>query len=270
MSPRTRKDENIWKLLFDECNVLSDVEKNGYCIVTAKEIHRVVPGYEPRNIARFISTKAVPQIFRENNLSILPTENGAYMIAPFIIFHKQEKEPYLPVVNWAVRRNLQSFDSLHFKFNEATAVNFAYMNGILENFLEDTNIVPAVSGRMHTGEFRFDVLLENGSRKNIKVNRVQMEIDASYEGEHFLSLIEAKNERMNDIIIRQLYFPYRTLAERVSKEIKNIFMVYYDRCFDMYQYEFAEPEYFNSITLAKHCLYKLTSTDEGTEYAVSR
>ena len=46
--------------------------------------------------------------------------------------------------------------------------------------------------------------------KNIIVDSAQIEIDAAYEGEEFLSIFEAKMNISDDFIIRQLYYPYRT------------------------------------------------------------
>lgn len=266
-----RKDyDSAWEAIFRSCHVFERIQRNGYCIVTAGDIHRIVPGYEPRNIARFASLKSTPKIFRENNLSILPTENGAYMIAPFMIFHELEKEDDEELLNWPIHQKLQSFESLQFEYNEATAVNLAYVSGILGDFLDDENIVPAICGRMHTSDFCFDVLLQNGKRMPVEAHHVQMEIDAAYEGDKYLSLIEAKNEGTREIVIRQLYYPYRTWKDRINKEIKNIFIVYRNSVFTMYQYRFAEPNYYNSITLEKHRIYKLIWTNKDGKDAISR
>ena len=41
--------------------------------------------------------------------------------------------------------------------SEAIALNCANACGILEDFLEDENLVSTVSGRMSSGEFRFNI-----------------------------------------------------------------------------------------------------------------
>ncbi|MFR7880670.1 MAG: DUF6997 domain-containing protein [Christensenellales bacterium] len=54
----------------------------------------------------------------------------------------------------------------------------AYLTGMLEDFLEDEQIVPTVSGRMASSKFSFEIF--NTSTKNydeILVENSQIEID---------------------------------------------------------------------------------------------
>ncbi len=53
----------------------------------------------------------------------------------------------------------------------------------------------------------------------LAVTNAQVEIDAGFESNDCVFLIEAKLEAVDDFIIRQLYYPYRLWQNRVSKPV---------------------------------------------------
>ena len=57
----------------------------------------------------------------------------------------------------------------------------------------------------------------------IKVSGVQTEVDAGYEGKNQIVLIEAKNFDASNIIIRQLYYPYRQWQSKTKKKVVTLF-----------------------------------------------
>lgn len=89
----------------------------------------------------------------------------------------------------------------------------------------------------------------------------QIEIDGGYEGDNSLSLIEAKNYISDDFLIRQLYYPYRLWNNKINKQVRPIFFTYSNGIFHLREYEFADPELYNSIRLIKHKKYTI---QEGT------
>ena len=60
----------------------------------------------------------------------------------------------------------------------------------------------------------------------IKEDFRQIEIDAAYEGIHYLSLFEAKRDLSDDFLVRQLYYPFRVWSERVTKTVKPVFLIF--------------------------------------------
>lgn len=51
---------------------------------------------------------------------------------------------------------------------------------------------------------------------------VQTEVDAGYEGKERLVLIEAKNRSKNNVIIRQLYYPFRQWTTHVAQKSVSV------------------------------------------------
>ena len=145
-----------------------------------------------------------------------------------------------------------------FLVSEAIALNCANACGILNDFLEDDELVSTVSGRMSSGSFEFSINTALGT-KNITVSNSQIEIDAAYEGIHYLSLFEAKRDLSDDFLIRQLYYPFRVWSERVTKTVKSIFLIFSNGMFNLYQYQFEDPQNYNSLKLVKQKNYVIVT-----------
>ena len=94
----------------------------------------------------------------------------------------------------------------------------------------------------------------------VSVNNSQIEIDAAFEGKESLSLIEAKRDISEDFLIRQLYYPFRVWNRRVTKKVRPIFLVYSNGIFSLYEYEFQNPDFYNSLVLIKQKNYSIEDT----------
>ena len=215
----TKNDES-WKKIFREYDILYHVEREGSFKISAAQIKKF---REPRLMTKFDHKINLPTIFLENNLSILPITRGDYIISHFKTWHDFE-----PITSFIIPTTLpEHLQSLNAKniFSETVALNCALTSGIIADFTGDENIFPTVSGRMSSGNFVFKI---SDTTKNffheVSVNNSQIEIDAAFEGINFLTLIEAKNDLSDDFLIRQLYYPYRTWLSRVTKPIKTIFL----------------------------------------------
>ena len=95
----------------------------------------------------------------------------------------------------------------------------------------------------------------------IEVKGVQIEVDAGYEGERDVILIEAKIGTRKSFNIRQLYYPYRHFSQIVTtKRIRPIFFEYdvSRATYTLYEYHFADPLILNSIQLSRCCVYALS------------
>ena len=246
--------EECWTKIFDTYNIMKQIEQDGKFIIKASEIKKFK---EPRLMAKFDHHFNLPSIFKKNNLSILPVSRGSYIIAPFITYNKFGSNTGI-AKNISIPGYMQSF-KLDNIVNEAMALNCAYSCGILNDFLEDEDLFPTVSGRMGSGKFEFTIDTQNG-KQTISVDKSQIEIDAAYEGLRYLSLFEAKNDIYEDFLIRQLYYPYRTWLNKVEKEIKSVFLIYTNGYFSLYQYRFKEPYNYNSIELVKQANYQISTS----------
>lgn len=217
---------------------------------------------EPRLMAKFDHSINLPQIFTENQLAILPISRGDYVISHFITYKLFENlDTSINKAN--LPSYIQSLDTNNIS-SEAIAINCAYASGILADFLEEDNLHPTVSGRMGSGCFDFYIKnSRNQMLSHVEVNKSQIEIDAAFEGINSLALIEAKRDISDDFLVRQLYYPFRTLSKRVSKKVKPVFLVYSNGIFNLYEYSFMEPYSYNSLVLIKQKNYSIEDTEIG-------
>lgn len=198
----------------------------------------------------------LPKVFTNNQLAILPITRGDYIISSFQAY-KEFEEPSNKIERVSIPAHIQSLMP-RFLLSEAIALNCANACGILEDFLEDEELTATVSGRMSSGEFDFNINTKLGTRM-VSVANSQIEIDAAYEGINYLSLFEAKRDLSDDFLVRQLYYPFRVWNKRVTKPIKSVFLVFSNGIFNLYQYEFSDPQNYSSLKLVKQKNYMIAT-----------
>ncbi len=246
-------NDTAWGNLFEKYRILDEIRQNGHFLISASQIKEF---REPRLMTKFDHKVNLPAVFSQNGLSILPVTRGDYVISSFSAY-KEFDPPSGQVQRISVPLSLQSL-SPQFLVSEAIALNCAYACGILHDFLEEAIILPTVSGRMSSGQFGFFVDTAWGSRQ-VFVSNSQIEIDAAYEGNRFLSLFEAKRDLSEDFLIRQLYYPYRVWSSRVMKPVKTVFLIFSNGVFQLYQYQFDQPFNYNSLRLVKQKNYVIAA-----------
>ena len=72
-----------------------------------------------------------------------------------------------------------------------------------------------------------------------------------------MNLIEAKNSLSKDFIIRQLYYPYRLWSNKITKNVRSIFLTYTNGIFHLREYTFENINHYNSIKLVKQQKYAI-------------
>ena len=251
------KNERAWNQLFIQNNYLLNLEQTPYIEVTANQINTV---REARLMTKFDHSCQLPSLFQKYHLSILPLSRGAYALGRFNLFHPFEQ--FLPqhqTIRIAFPAYLESLND-HTINSEAVAIHVAYAAKILNDFTNETALYPTISGRMGAGEFDFLITDTNKTMLTLHVENAQIEIDAGYESDKALYLIEAKNHLADDFIVRQLYYPYRLWSERVKKPVRLLYLVYSDGIYYLYEYAFTDPRCYNSIYCVKKQRYVL---DDG-------
>lgn len=246
-------NDSAWESLFDKYNILDAVRNQGEFVISASQIKEF---REPRLMTKFDHKVNLPSIFARNNLAILPVTRGDYVISSFSAY-KEFESPSDEVQRISIPAHIQSLMP-QFLVGEAIALNCANACGILSDFLEDDELVSTVSGRMSSGEFNFNIDTASGT-KSIAVNNSQIEIDAAYEGIQYLSLFEAKRDLSDDFLVRQLYYPYRVWGNRVTKPVKPVFLIFSNGVFNLYQYQFSDPQSYNSLQLVKQKNYVIAT-----------
>ena len=189
-----------------------------------------------------------PQVFSDNGLFLLPVRNGHYVIV--------RGEGYIdisditsPPVEFTPKAEFELQTSL-VGDSEMQHLDFAHASGILEDFVGEGKLYLTIRGRKYTPEFKFRV-----GDSNILTKGVQTEVDAGYEGEDVVVLIEGKNTKMQDTIIRQLYYPFRKWGIETSKRIIPMFFEKRGDEYMFWMYEFTDLNDYNSIIMVRCKIY---------------
>lgn len=255
------KNQAAWTKIFNDYNVLETIENQGFFLINSSDINKY---REARLMTKFDTRLNLPDIFKANKLSILPTSRGGYIISHFEAY-KEFEVMNDDIINVSFPSYIESIDFNNIT-SESIAINCAFISGILEDFIEDDTILPTVNGRMSSSIFDFYILnSKNKSKIKVDVTNSQLEIDGGFEGAHSLVLLEAKNSLSDDFLVRQLYYPFRLWRSLVSKDVKPVFMTYSNSIFSLYEYNFKDPDDYNSLELIKHKNYSFEATSISME-----
>jgi hypothetical protein len=243
--------DKAWKILFEKHDIVEKVSVTGSFKIKASEINTVK---EARLMAKFDQSTQLPEIFQNNNLSILPISRGEYIIGPFQTHEKVVYPKYKPTL--VSIPNLETIDYTNL-YSEASALLFAFNSGIIKDIVNSTDIHYTVNGRMSSGCFNYNINSKNNIKlpQKIIVQNAQVEIDAGYEFANGFCIVEAKNIAIEEILIRQLYYPYRLWTGKISKPVIPLLMVYSNDIFYFFQYHFEDINNYNSLKLISYKSY---------------
>lgn len=259
------KNDVAWEKLFTCHNILQKIGDQGSFEITSEQINEV---RESRLMAKFDQSVKLPSIFKENNLSILPITRKKYMLGHFDthlkVNYEYEDVNNVNTIYVSFPNQIQSIDYTNL-YSESLVINCAFNAGIID-CLFDEQCFHTLSGRMSTKEFDFKIRnLKDGSYYDLSVNGSQCEIDAGFESLNYLLIIEAKNYKVNDFLIRQLYYPYRLWKNKIEKHVIPILMTYYNSEFSFFIYKFEDDHDYNSIRLIEQKKYVIRPEDMSRE-----
>lgn len=249
------KNDIAWEKIFSKYKIIDKVLSDSHTIISSAHINEF---REARLMTKFDHKSQLPKLFSENNLSILPTSRGGYVIGTFETFSDFNTDD-IEVTKIEFPTFLESLDYRDIT-SEATAINCAFVSKILHDFTEEESLLPTVSGRMSSSSFDFNINSSKGLFK-VNVGNSQIEIDGGYEGDNSLNLIEAKNYISDDFLVRQLYYPYKLWKGKIHKQVRPIFLTYSNGIFHLREYAFTNINHYNSLVLVKHKKY---AVQEGT------
>jgi hypothetical protein len=231
---------------------------------TSKDLHFItaddiksITGHEPRLMAKFDSTKDVPPIMKKHGYILLPVKNGTYAIVRGNGFHELEElnktEDYYSKVSFPLTTAYRGT-------SEAQLLDYSFNSGAIEEIIDKGALYPSIRGRERSREFSFKI-----NKTKLDVKGVQIEVDSGFEGKDCIVLVEAKNNRSEDFLIRQLFYPYRNFRlVSPDKKIIPVFFTYSvdDRIFNFWVYEFTDQNDYNSIKLVGTHSYKILEREE--------
>jgi len=246
-----------WLTIFDAYDIHNhDFDKEPFYI-SAKQIKTACQDFkktaekEVRILCYQAQKKDKPQVFNEKNLFLLPVKNGYYAIIKgqgYTDIPEITSEPILydAKLDFPIESSLVGN-------SEMQHLDFAYATGMIEDFVGIGKLYLTIRGRKYTPEFSFRV-----RNTLVEQKSVQTEVDAGYEGKNHVILIEGKNVKMKDIIIRQLYYPYRKWSKETTKEVLPLFFEKRGFEYMFWMYEFTDEHNYNSIRLVKSARYIMT------------
>jgi hypothetical protein len=243
-----------WEKIFEDYDIIShDFDKEPFHLSSSQikkscQDFKKVAQKEVRILCKQDSRSDRPDIFIKNDLFLLPVKNGYYVIV--------KGEGYVDIAD--IDTPLKTYNSkLDFKLetsevgnSEMQHLDFAYASSLIRTFMNDESLVLTIRGRKYTPEFSFNV-----GNQLIKTKSVQTEVDAGFEGRKNVALIEAKNSKTTNTIIRQLFYPYKQWKLRTQK---NVFLLFFEKrkdIFYIWQYGFTDENNYNSIKLIKSDRY---------------
>lgn len=185
-----------------------------------------------------------PEVMSENGLFLLPVRNGRYAIIKWDGF-LDIPEITTPPIEYESKLDFEIISADVWN-SEMQHLDFAYAVSLIRTFIDDKSLVLSIRWRKRTPEFSF---LVNNHELNVK--SVQTEVDAGFEGRDRLVLIEAKNSKTEDTIIRQLFYPFRQWKTYTNKNVDLLFFEKRGKEYLIWQYDFKDDNDYNSIFLVK-------------------
>lgn len=247
-----------WLSIFDYYKIHDhDFDKAPF-IITAKEMKLALGGFtrtneqEVRIISKQDMRESRPEIFVEKGLFILPIKNGTYAIV------KGEGYVDIPEIEQTTKVYRSKLDFLLETSlvgnSEMQHLDFAYASSLMRTFLEDESLVLTIRGRKYSPPEGFDFYI---GPHLLTAKSVQTEVDAGYEGKNQVVLIEAKNKRTPNVLIRQLYFPFRLWKRHTSKSLDMLFFEKRKNEYSMWRFAFKDEMQYNSIELINSARFEI-------------
>jgi hypothetical protein len=201
---------------------------------------------EVRILCKQDTRESRPQFFKDNGLFLLPVKNGNYMII------RGEGYFDIPAI---VSATTDYKSKLTFKLltaevgnSEMQYLDFAYATSLVRSFIGDDSLVLTIRGRKYTPAFDFKV-----GRHTLSTVSVQTEVDAGFEGKDRLVLVEAKSAGSTNVIIRQIYYPYRQWKIQTGKDVVPLFFEKSGESgpIKIWQLKFTDDNDYNSVQVVK-------------------
>ena len=256
-SSRSSGNTPSWNAIFERYSIHEHDFDAGPFEISADQItaacqHFLRPSQrEVRILCKQDSRESRPQAFRDRGLFLLPIRNGNYAII------KGEGYVDVPPIQSPVQEYSSNFpfalETSEVGDSEMQHLDRAYALSLVRHFVGDDSLVLTIRGRKYTPEFSFVT-----GEFQISTEGVQTEVDAGYEGEKQVVLIEAKSGRARNTIIRQLYYPFRQWQQHTTKTISTLFFQRRKDEYHLWHFGFDNRDDYNSIRLLQSARYRIS------------
>ncbi|MFN7248135.1 MAG: type II restriction enzyme [Microcystis sp.] len=258
MNKNISSRERGWQAVFDRYNLHDHDFCNHPYFIKGEQIKAATKHFETtgerevRILCKQDTRESRPEVFKKLGLFILPVKNGEYVIL------KGEGYVDIPIIETPIQnyRTLLDFqlETSLIGDSEMQHLDFAYASSLIRHFIKDNSLVLTIRGRKYTPEFTLKI-----NDHVLKIKGVQTEVDAGYEGKNQIVLIEAKNLSIDNVIIRQLYYPSRQWQLHTKKKIVTLFFAKKSNIYYLWKFEFENPDNYNSIKLVDSARFAIIS-----------
>lgn len=215
----------------------------------------------PFDVTKIDNSNLLPDEMREENYCVVHLGRGRHRFMPIadVWYHRLETVSQNERKPWKYKPSVLN----HTDMSESNVISFAYNQRIIQSFLYgDIAANPKIYMSRRT---KITTSYSVGTEK-IEVEGLQMELDATFEFEGKVTVLEAKNGFPPDFTLYQLFHPCLDYHEKKIKGVKEIMGCYLLRDKDahtirLYLYTFTRPDDMMSIHLVKKAEYIL----EGEE-----
>ncbi|RNC99554.1 type II restriction enzyme [Lysinibacillus halotolerans] len=246
--------DDAWNQLFIKYNITEKVKIEGSYIITAEQIRELG---DPILMTTFNHATGLPLLFKQNKLSILPNSSTDYVIGNFSAYQNITYNDEIETTLVPIPRNLESIDPTNI-YSDDSVLSCAFVTGMIEDFIE-MKVIPTIFGRITSEEFNYTIKTSNGPEIPLFVKDIDMDIQGGFESEEDFLIINAKNSRLDDFLISQMYFPYRYWTSKINKNVRTIFITFSNDIFNFFEYEFINLNNYNSIRLVKQKNYRINT-----------
>lgn len=247
---------DIWLHILKDSNKISNEteleNENIEIYITAKNIKEAKYNwkgnknqFEPRLLTKYDSKKSRPNLFKKHKLTIIPINNGNYLISKTDIYQEINYQ-YLPFINFTLEKyDGVILNTLNELKGESNILDKLQYSGILDKIIGEKVLQgPLMNGRHRVS---FDAIIGN---KKLNIKGVQCEIDGVFESENIITLVEVKSKILNDFNIKQLYYPFKNIYDKINNK-KKIYCLFIQRDnkknIFIYKYYWEIPNQIDSI-----------------------
>lgn len=253
-------NDKPWEAIFNKYEIYKHDFNKAPFVVTNQQIKAATSHFKQTNekevriLCKQDTRESRPAVFIENGLFLLPTKNGTYAIV--------KGDGYIDIPEIAETAKIYTskldftLDSAKVGNSEMQHLDFAYASSLIRTFLNDDSLVLTIRGRKYTPPFSFYV-----GNQAIETESVQTEVDAGYEGKSQIALIEAKNSKTSNVIIRQLFYPFRQWSHYTQKKVVTLFFEKRLNCYSLWHFEFGNKDDYNSIRLVKSFKFEIAMAE---------
>ena len=184
-------------------------------------------------MTKFDTKESLPNCFLEHNLNLLAIRNGQYAIFKdpgYTSFLEFEEGKMIAIQPQKVQvGDITPLDTLPFsaQMNESSALDFAHYIGLFDKYFSQTK-TPGGYFLTTRGRFYSKPFSITTPTTQLDVQSVQVEVDAGFENESEVLLIEAKTGLRGNTNLRQILYPYLHFKAVTKKRIRVLIQLFSD------------------------------------------